>query len=326
MTAAAIAASAVAMHWLREADPPAAGTSTSRPHLVLLLGLVPLVRFGINDLGHGQVNWLLALLVAGALLLTQRGRDVAGGACLGAALVVKPTAWPLFVWFAAERRGRVLAAACAAALVAYVPVLLRYGPAGTLEQTLAWLEHMPRFADHEAFASGNASLSSTIGRWLAGSLDASTGVEQRVLLQLDHDAVRPWARALATAAVFAALAWLLVRTRRGAGAAGGAGRARALAPAALLPLAALASPVTWKAHLVGLLPVLLVLARDLAEGDARDRRAWATWLAVVLLFTLPSRGVLDVGWLDVAGCTTAGLVVLFVWLGRRSVAPAALAS
>lgn len=306
MTACAVAAVAVALRWLREAGPPG-----GRPHLVLVLAFVPLVRFGVNDLAHGQTNWLVALLVASALLWLGRGKDAPGGACLGAALVIKPTAWPLLAWLALTGRGRALAAAALTAALAMVPVVLRYGPAGATGEALAWLEAMPVFADLEARAPGNASLASTLHR-LASGATTKEGLAP-LLLTLPADAARPWARAAAVLAVGAAFAWLLAR-RRGA----------PLAPAALLPLAALLSPVTWKAHLVGLLPATLVVGRVLAEG-APDRRAWLAWGALVALLTLSSRGLLDLTWAEPWGSTTAGLALLFALSASACRAAPALA-
>ncbi|MCO5165975.1 MAG: DUF2029 domain-containing protein [Planctomycetes bacterium] len=292
MTACALGAAAVALRWLREAGPRG-----GRPHLLLLLALLPLLRFGMNDLAHGQTNWLLALLVPAALLWLQRGRDLRAGAFLGAALVIKPTAWPLLAWVALSGRGRALAGLASAAVVAMLPVVARYGPAGALGEVGAWLEASPRFADLEALAPGNASLASTLNRLLSGTT-TKAGLEP-LLLALDPAATRPWARAAAVLIVAAAFAWLLARRRR-----------EPLAPAALLPLAALLSPVTWKAHLVGLLPATLVAARPLAEGSA-GRGAWLAWGALAALLALPSRGLLDLAWAEPWGSTTAGLALLF---------------
>jgi hypothetical protein len=270
-----------------------------RPHLLLALALAPLLRFAVNDLAHGQVNWLVALLVAATLLAAARGRDLAAGAWLGLALTLKPTAWPLLAWLLLRRGGRRVAAgvALAGALV-MAPVVLRYGPAGAAGQVLGWLAAGRRLADLSAFAPDNTALAAVLGRLLAGaSPDGSSGF-QRVLLALDPALVRPLARATAGALVSAAFAWLLARRRDDP-----------RAPAALLPLAALLSPVTWKAHLVGLTPALLVAAGALAEGPAARGR-WAAYGALVLLVALPARGLLDLRTLDLAGATTAGVVVL----------------
>lgn len=310
MTACGVAAAALALRWLREACPDAL---PARPHLLLVLALVPLARFGVNDLAHGQTNWLIALLIAGALLLLQRRRDLAAGACLGAALVIKPTAWPLLAWLVVTRRPRALAGVALAAALSMLPIALRYGPAGALDEALAWLRAMPVFADLEALSPGNASLSSTLQRLLSGVKLPDDGGRATLLLALDPDATRPWARGAAVLLVALAFGGLALRRR-----------ASAVAPAALLPLAALLSPVTWKAHLVLLLPAALVLARALAEDARPDRRAWAAWCGLVALFTLPSRGLLDLTWAEPWGSTTAGLVVLFAWAASRPApAPAA---
>lgn len=304
MTGCAVGAAALALRWLREADPPA----TARPHLLLALALAPTLRFGVNDLAHGQTNWLIALLVAATLLLLQRRRDLGAGACLGAALVIKPTAWPLLAWLAVTRRPRALGGVLLAALVAMLPVALRYGPAGAVGEALAWLGAMPGFAELEALSADNASLASTLHRLLSGVKvhPDEGGGHAPLLLAIDLAAARPWARAAAVLLVSIGFGWLAWRRRR-----------EPPALAALLPLAALLSPVTWKAHLVALLPATLVLARRLAEGPG-DRRTWGVWAALVAWFTLPSRGLLDLSWAAAWGSTTAGLALLFCWLAAEA--------
>jgi hypothetical protein len=240
----------------------------------------------------------VTLLLAAALLAAARERDARAGAALGAALAIKPTAWPVLAWWlVVERRWRAVAAALAVltALVLLVP-LPRYGLAGTLALLASWVERMQGFAREEAAAPGSAALSATLLR-LGGV--AQDQVSPSALLTSRALAL------LAGAAAFAALA-----PRR---------RASPAAPAALLALGALLSPVTWKAHLVVLLLPALFAARRLADDPAVPPRAWALWALTVALLTLPSEGLLRLGGLEETGSVALG-TALVLW--QAAAAPA----
>lgn len=256
-----------------------------RPGLTLLLVAPLLLRFGINDLAHGQTNALLTLLLA--LALTAR-RPAAAGAALGVALAIKPTAWPLLGWWliAGRARAALVAAACAAGLVLLVP-LPRYGLAGTARLLASWLELMGAFTRDVADAGGNAALSATLMRLSPPAWSQD-----------------PWPfRALSLglgALACAGLAW-----RR---------RAHPGAPAAVLALGALLSPVTWKAHLVVLVLPGLHAARRLADDPAARPRDALPWALAVALLTVTSRGLLgrlpglDRG--EELGALTAGVALV----------------
>lgn len=286
MTGCALLAGAIA---LRLAAP-------ARPALALALALPLFLRFGINDLAHGQTNWLVVLLLGTALLARARERDGLAGLSLGAALSIKPVAWPLVAWWLlGERRPRAALAALAtlAGLLVLVP-LPRYGPGGTAALLGSWLELMDHFARREASTPGNAAPVSVLFRALSPLEDPG-----RALLLL-RGAALLWGAG--------AFAWL-VRRRGGPG-----------APAAALLLGALLSPVTWKAHLVVLVFAALVLARRLADAPA-GRAAWATWAGLVLLLNLPSGGLLRLGRLEELG-SLAVATALLGWAAVRADAPA----
>ena len=289
MTACALGALLLALRHLA-----ARGAPPARPALTVLLALPLVLRFGQNDLAHGQTNWLLALLLGAALLAAARGQDLSAGLALGAALALKPTAWLLLPWWlVVERRWRAVVAALGALLVLVLVLpALRYGPLGALELLGSWLELMRGFARLEACAPDNHAFSAALLR-LAGADRSPSG--QSLLL----------ARVLALALVaggFLTLALLRPRAPEAA--------------VAVLALGVLASPVTWKAHLVVLCLPALSVTRALADAPRVAPLAWVSWGALTALLVLPSRGLFALERLEAAGSLTLGVALLGAWAAR----------
>jgi alpha-1,2-mannosyltransferase len=83
----------------------------------------------LDNLAYGQVNLLVLLLVAVAVLAHQRGRPTIGGLALAVGVALKLTPLPLLLYFAWRRDWR-LVAACVAALglLAGATLALGWGP------------------------------------------------------------------------------------------------------------------------------------------------------------------------------------------------------
>lgn len=275
-----------------------------RPALWLGLLALLLGRFVVNDLGHGQVNAFLALMLGLGLLEVYRQRSLRGGALIGLALVIKPTSWLLLPWLAADRRWRGLGAACLTGAGALLLAGLVY-PGDYLAQLREWFELMPRFANAVSARPDNASLAATIQRLLAGSVAADAPGPERLLFRFELSWVQPVSRAAAGALVAAGLLAALWLRQRG----------RVSAPraaASVLALSALLSPVTWKAHFVVLLAPVAFLAWDLASGAA-SRRRWGATLLTAALFLLPSRGLGALGSvLEAWGGLSLGLLLIYL--------------
>ena len=266
--------------------------------LALLLG-----RFVVNDLGHGQTNAFLALLLVLGIRDVYSERPLRGGVWIGLALVIKPTSWLLLPWLLLDRRWRALGAACAVGLGALLICWPLYG-GHYLEELQDWFRLMPEFANAVSARPDNASLASSFQRLLAGSVSRGVGEPERLLGLLDLSLARPVARVAATLSVALGLGWLAWRKTRG-------GVSGARAAAAVLALSALLSPVTWKAHFVVLLAPVAFLAFDFASGRA-SRRRWVALLAAGALFLLPSRGLGALGsGLEAWGGLSLGLVLIF---------------
>lgn len=109
--------------------------------LALLFALAPAVWL---NLLAGQVNWLVVALAFGGVLLAGRRWELAGGALLGAATMLKLSPALLVLWFLRRGRWRVVggAALSAALLVAAtLPVL------GIAEQLRFYTDVLPSLSD-----------------------------------------------------------------------------------------------------------------------------------------------------------------------------------
>ncbi len=251
-----------------------------RPGVALLLVAPLVIRVGWDDLTHGQVNWPVALLLTWAVT---RPRTILGepraGVAAAAALVIKPTAWPLVVGWALERRWRAVLACAGAGLLLLALPGLRWGAAYP-DVLRDWLGVLADFARRAAAAKGNVSLPAALVHALSGWTLGESGLAADPLvplgLALPLDAVLPWARAagalVALGGVVALWRWRRDDPRAGA---------------ALLALGALASPVSWKPHLVVLVLPALWAVRRLADGGAR-RGVWLGWAVATLFLGLPT--------------------------------------
>lgn len=285
---------------LRLATPEGVGAA-ARPWLAVMVA-VCLGRFVINDFSHGQVNGLTSWLVLASLWQARQARDGPAGILLACANLIKPTFGPLVLWFLlVDRRPRLLAWFAGVFLTGVLLPWLRYGAA--YPAMLAdWFGALRAFAIWAGAQLDNASLAGLFLRWLAGSSPTGDYAASYTpaLWACDPDAVRLWARLASVVClglVFAFLAWRRRRSPR--------------APAALLALCVLLSPVSWKAHLVVLmLPVALLAARVL---ERRRRSECVLLLALTGLWLLPARGLPGLSWWAAVGGLTLPLLVLLGW-------------
>lgn len=118
-----------------------------------------------QEIAHGQVDLLvLFLLVAAGLLEDAEAEGVAGAlVALAAALKVAPAL--LAIDWAVRRRWRALAGVAAGGLLLVLPVAVRYGPAGAVEQHLRWFRTQSSDAAGMTAELSNQSLWSMAGRF-----------------------------------------------------------------------------------------------------------------------------------------------------------------
>lgn len=265
-------------------------------------------RFVWSDLGHGQINILLAWLVLEALALLRREREPGAGVVLALATVMKLVPGLALVGLVVGGRRRMGAwAAGAGLLLAVVPPVVAWGPAEAWSKTWRWAtEVTPWSARAHGAVDENLAPSALVQRLLAGAAQLDQP-RRTLLLALDPEAARLAGGALSAAIALGAL----VAARRAAELPG-----RAALLCAALPLA---SPVAWKTHLAWLVLPALLAARHLGDG-ARGR----TLLLAALALLLPGRALLGRELADGAvrwGAVTLGLALLWAGLWRAEPAP-----
>lgn len=272
-------------------------------------------RFLIRDLLDGGENLMLTALTWAAFSAWGRQREWMAAALLGAAIALKLTAAVflvvLILWREHGRAVRTLV--CAAALV-----LL---PAARMGVD-AYVRHMNTWA--VMVWNGVASRDPTIG--VLGpepvgnqSLRAGTG---RLLVRPDASASwRATSASIATGVVLVVgLVIVVALWRRRAE--GELERAAAWATAGVLAL--VMSPITWRAHMVAIVPACYLLLRRWAHDRHLHPAGWVALAAVSVPGLILTRGVLGEtvsDWSDQRSLTALALVCLTMgaatWPTRR---------
>jgi hypothetical protein len=128
----------------------------------LLIGvlLVGLGKYYAEDLVLGQINTLVALVAALALLALNRGREAVGGLLVALAIVLKPYALILAPWIAARRQRPSIAALGVGLIVACVIPAFVYGLDGSVDLYRGWWRTVTTTTDGTLLHSDNVSLAS----------------------------------------------------------------------------------------------------------------------------------------------------------------------
>jgi hypothetical protein len=267
--------------------------------LPLALGVLFWLRYAWSDLGHGQVNLLVAWLTLEGAHAVEGGRDLRGGAWLAAAITFKVTPAIVLAYYLTRRRWRVAqGAALVGALLLLSPALV-FGFGTNLEYLWRFVSEVTGWnARFHAFVGNNAALPGLLARLLAGTGDAGQALRP-LWGSLDPHSVLWGCRGVSALVLVATL--------------GLAWRARGVRSLALVLAAVpLISPIAWKPHLVVLiLPGMLAGRLLLVPGKHR-------WLLGGALVCAGLAGRATLGrelanaWI-LWGGTTLGLVLL--WLG-----------
>ncbi|HLL01105.1 MAG TPA: glycosyltransferase family 87 protein [Myxococcaceae bacterium] len=122
---------------------PASGERAPWPWAPVLatLALLPALHL---EFFYAQVDGVMLLLLALAAVGAERGRTWSPALAFALAVLLKPPAALLGLFFLARRHWRVLGAGVLLGLVLTVPSLVRYGPEGLLAQSHAWLDTLAR--------------------------------------------------------------------------------------------------------------------------------------------------------------------------------------
>ena len=138
-------------------------------------------KFYVREVGLGQSNLLLAVLALAAVACWRSRRDVAAGALLAAATIVKPYAILFLPYLVARRTWAGVASYAAVLVAALILPAARYGWSGNLGQLHGWWSVVTTSTAPNLAGQDNVSIAGMYAAWLgvgpaAGWLGAATGL------------------------------------------------------------------------------------------------------------------------------------------------------
>jgi hypothetical protein len=165
----------VAMAWALVRMSLAALPDRRRSEKVLVwLTLLLTGKFLVRELVMGQFNLPLALLLLGAVIAAQHGRGLLAGACVAAAVFVKPYALVLIPWLAWTQGWRPF---IPFGLVLAGGLLLpaaTYGWNGNLTLLHEWYRTVTDTTEPNLFTPENISFASTWAKWIGSGAAAKS--------------------------------------------------------------------------------------------------------------------------------------------------------
>jgi hypothetical protein len=123
-------------------------------------------KFFIRELGLGQSNILMAVLVLSAVAAWRTKREGAAGAMLAVATIVKPYAVIFLPYLAARRGARGAAAYLGVIAAALLLPALRYGWAGNLELLQGWFTTVTGSTAPNLAGQDNVSIAGIFAAWV----------------------------------------------------------------------------------------------------------------------------------------------------------------
>ena len=134
--------------------------------LLLVLTFLAMAKFYAHELVRGQVNLLLGVLVALAVVWLRAGRDAAAGLLFALAVVIKPYAAIFAPWLATRRDRTAFATMTAALVVLLLLPAVRYGWTGNLHLLAGWWHTVTATTAPNLTNPDNVSLSAMFTRLL----------------------------------------------------------------------------------------------------------------------------------------------------------------
>lgn len=128
--------------------------------------IVAMGKFYGHEVVLGQVNLLLAAIVAGAVVLLRHGRDAAAGGLIASAVIVKPYAIIFLPWLAARGRIASVAAASAGLLLALLLPAAIYGWHGNIALLADWWRTVTESTAPNLLNNDNVSAAAMWAKWL----------------------------------------------------------------------------------------------------------------------------------------------------------------
>lgn len=133
---------------------------------LVLLTVVAMGKFYGHELVLGQVNLLLAVLVASAIVAMRANREGVAGALVATAVIVKPYAIILVPWLVARRRIGSIATAALGLVVALILPVPFYGVDGTVALHREWWQTVRDSTAPNVLNPDNVSIAAMYAKWL----------------------------------------------------------------------------------------------------------------------------------------------------------------
>jgi hypothetical protein len=152
-----------------------------RAAFLISLTVLAMGKFYVREVGLGQSNLLLAVLVLVAVAGWLRGRDAVPGMLLAAATIVKPYAIVFLPYLVARRKWAGVGGFAGVMAGAIVLPALVYGWAGNVGQLRGWWDVVTSSTAPNLAGQDNVSIAGIYAAWLgvgapAGVLSALTGL------------------------------------------------------------------------------------------------------------------------------------------------------
>ena len=153
----------VALNWLSLRMLP----ERHRPAWFLVLAtVVAMGKFYGHELVLGQVNLLLAVLVAAAIVAMRADREALAGALVAAAVVVKPYAIIMVPWLIARRRLGSIVTMVAGLILALILPAAFYGVGGAIALHREWWQTVRDSTAPNLLNPDNVSIAAMYAKWL----------------------------------------------------------------------------------------------------------------------------------------------------------------
>jgi hypothetical protein len=276
--------------------------------ILLAVPTLLVFRFIGNNIEHGQINLPVLALCVWSIIRAREERPIWSGGMLAAAILIKPFALLAALYLAIRRRWSSLGWAIVAAVVLLILPVVVFGPAGLVEQTVAYARSIASMADRYRTMLTNQSAVSAVARIAAraGASDVSEGP-----LPL-------WIGMALEGVLIAAVSWRAMLTPESRSDPIASDRCIVAAFFCLMPAFA---PISWKSYFAAMLVPYMLLAGELIEDRRDSRAAWALLAASALLNFVPGRHLTRLALFYSANFVSSLLLlaaVAMVWRGRIS--------
>lgn len=246
-------------HTVNQADRTASDTSRDLALLWPILGLAILFYPLSKSYALGQIQTLLTLAGALALLCWQTDRKIVAGLLIGMCCAIKPQWSVIVVWAALRREWNFIAAIVGVGTVVILAALLRYG----MHDFFDYLSVLSFLGQHGEAYFPNQSINGLLNRLLHNGSNLTFDMHGFP----EYRPVIASFTLLSSGAILAVAIW--VRRMM---------KPTVLDLAIILLAATMASPIAWEHHYGVLLPIFAVMAPACVA-----LRPWGRWGIVILV-------------------------------------------